>query len=149
MSMWWRLPPRPWTRRAQPRLVLLLGRFGLRQRRFDIFKGELELVGRHPFEPLAPRTKALIVRLAKKVMHMLVEALQLVTFGHKLCLLRPFRVALLDRRFAFGNRNIALGDGLRGQHAQALKIVRKRISRRAHAPSRARCARECDALYRG
>jgi hypothetical protein len=38
---------------------------------------------------------------------------------------RPVCVALLDRRFAFGSRNIALGDGLRGQYAQALKIVRK------------------------
>jgi hypothetical protein len=41
--------------------------------------GELKLVGQRPFEPLAPRAKAVIVRLAKKVMHMLVEALQPVT----------------------------------------------------------------------
>ena len=77
-----------------------------------------ELVGRQPFEPFVPRAKAMIVRLAKKMMHMLVEALQPVALGHKLHLLGPLRVA-------FGNRNIALGDGLRGQYAQALKIVRK------------------------
>ena len=55
-----------------------LGRLGLRERCFDVFEGELELVGRKPFEPFVPRAKAVIVRLAKKVMHMLVEALQLV-----------------------------------------------------------------------
>jgi len=31
----------------------------------------------------------MLAPVAKKVMHMLVEALQLVTFGHKLCLLGP------------------------------------------------------------
>src|SRR5271170_83309 len=71
------------------------------------------------------------------MMHMLVEALQPVALGRKLCLLGPLRVALLDSHFAFGDRSIALGDDLRGQRAQALKIVRKRIGRLAHARIRA------------
>jgi hypothetical protein len=68
---------------------------------------------------------------------MFVGALQPVAIGHKLRLLGPLGVALLERRCAFGNRNIALGDGLQGQRAQALNIVRKRIGRRARARSRA------------
>src|SRR5579864_5920518 len=63
-------------------------------------------------------------------MHMLVEALQPVALGHKLHLLGALRVA-------FGNRNVALGHGFAGQRAQALNIVRERISCRAHTPSRA------------
>jgi hypothetical protein len=127
-------------RTRQPRLFLLLGgRLGLRERCFDVFEGELELVGRQPFEPFVPRAKAMIVRLAKKMMHMLVEALQPVALCHKLHFLGPLRVA-------FGNRNVALGDGFAGQRAQALNIVRKRISRRAHTRSKTVFARECDAL---
>jgi hypothetical protein len=109
----------------QPRLFFLLDRLGLRERDFDVFEGELELVGRQPIESLTPRAEAVIVRLAKKMMHVLVEALQPVALGRKLRLLGPLRIALLDRRFAFGDRGIALGDDLRGQRAQALKIVWK------------------------
>jgi len=115
-------------RARQPRLFLLLGRLGLRERCFDVFEGELELVGRKPFEPFVPRAKAVIVRLAKKVMHMLVEALQPVALGLKLCFLDPLGVAL-------GNRNIALCNGFQRQRAQALNIVGKRIGR-AHTRSR-------------
>jgi hypothetical protein len=68
-------------RARQPRLFLLLGRFTLRERCFDVFKGELELVGRQALEPLVLRAKAVIVGLAKQVMHMLVEALQPVAIG--------------------------------------------------------------------
>src|SRR3984957_6421982 len=120
------------TRARQPRF-LLLDRLVLGERCLDVFEGELELVGRQAFEPLVPRAKAVIVGFAKKMMHMLVEALQPIAIGHKLRLLGPLCIALLDRRRAFGNRNIALGDDLRGQRAQALNIVRKRIGRRAHA----------------
>src|SRR6202043_1508473 len=88
-----------------------------------------ELIGRQAFEALVPRAKAVIVGPAQKVMHLLVEALQPVALGRTLCLLDRLRVA-------FGIRNIALGDDLQRQRAQALKSVRKRISRRAHTRSR-------------
>jgi hypothetical protein len=88
-------------------------------------------------EPLAPRAEAVVGRLAKKMMHMLVEALQPVALSRKLRLLGPLRVALPDRSFAFGDRGIALGDDLRGQRAQALKILRKRLGHRAQTRIRA------------
>jgi hypothetical protein len=103
----------------QPWLFFLLDRLGLRERRFDVFEGELKLVSWQPIEALTPRAEAVIARLAKKIMHMLVEALQPVALSRKLRLLGPLRVALLDRRFAFGDRGIALGDDLRGQRARS------------------------------
>jgi hypothetical protein len=98
-------------------------RLGLREGCFDVFEGELQLVGWQTIEPFVPRAKAMIVRLAKKVMHMLVEALQPVALGLKLHLLGPLGVAFLHRRFALGNRNVALGDGLAGQLSRAPRLA--------------------------
>jgi hypothetical protein len=96
---------------------------------FEVFERQPKLVGRKLRQLFAARAKARIIGLAQQMPQMFVEALQPIARG-------KCSIAFQNHLRFFGSFGIAFCDGFQRQHAQAVDIVRKRIKRSVHTPSR-------------